>query len=210
MTRARRDSAPEVLVSYDHDPLGRLVSMSDALGRTSTMGSDDAGRLVSVARPGGSCASTPGVECVRYGYDDAGRMTLVDYSDPSTPDVSYTYRPSGHRASMTDGTGTTSWSYDSLGRVVSVTDGWGATLGYGYDRRSLITEIVYPNTLGVAQEWDEAGRLVSITDWDDRVFAYSYDPGGALEELVWPGGVNTTSYSYDTLGQLTGIEQRRD
>jgi YD repeat-containing protein len=69
----------------------------------------------------------------------------------------------------------------------------------------LITEIAYPNTLAVAQEWDDAGRLVSITDWDDRVFAYSYDPGGALEELVWPGGVNTTSYSYDTLGQLTAI-----
>ncbi len=52
-----------------------------------------------------------------YSYDPLNRLTSIDYSDPGTPDVSCTYDANGNRASMADGTGSSSYIYDEQNRL---------------------------------------------------------------------------------------------
>lgn len=92
--RANRVDADQRTTASHLDPAGRLVTTTDAVGRTTTLG-----------------------------YDGAGNPTSVSYSDGVTPAVHYTYDTDGRRATMTDGTGTSSWSYDAFGEVVKQQQG---------------------------------------------------------------------------------------
>ena len=65
--------------AHDFDVLGGLVSQTAPESLPSVYSWDEASRLVSVAQPGGDCASTPVVDCVTYSYDPAGRPTGVDH-----------------------------------------------------------------------------------------------------------------------------------
>ena len=48
-----------------------------------------------------------------YGYDaDTGELLTVDYEDPGTADITYTYDRLGRQATVTDATGTRSFDYD--------------------------------------------------------------------------------------------------
>ncbi len=55
-----------------------------------------------------------------YSYDAYARLLTVDYSD-TTPDVGFTYLPTGHLATRTDGVGTTTFGYTPGGSVASET-----------------------------------------------------------------------------------------
>src|SRR5690606_38905278 len=48
-----------------------------------------------------------------YAYNNAGDLTLTDYSD-STPDVAITYDRLGRQTSVTDATGERTFTYDSV------------------------------------------------------------------------------------------------
>jgi YD repeat-containing protein len=135
-----------------------------------------------------------------YSYDRLNRLTTIDYSDTSTPDVSYTYDANGSRLTMADGTGTTSYSAacpeerrDELGRLLSVTTGLatgatiacpnvtgGSRVGYRYDRDGNRTKLLYPNGDPVTYAFDKASRLTSVSDWASRATSYGYFPDGAL------------------------------
>jgi YD repeat-containing protein len=59
-----------------YDPLGRLASVTDANGHTTTYGYDDAGRLASLTDRNGATT--------RYSHDSAGRVTGVLLADGSS------------------------------------------------------------------------------------------------------------------------------
>jgi YD repeat-containing protein len=181
------------------DAQGRLTSVTDALNRTTALGYDAAGNLVSKADPGGSCpASGTGTACTRFAYDAAGQRTGITYSDGTTPNVTFTYRANGQRATMVDGTGTTTYVYDSLGRLTSSTDGAGAAVTYGYNLRDLLTTIGYPGLGTVTRAWDDAGRIDTVTDWASRVFDYSHDANGNVTDIAFPSGTgNIDTFTYD-------------
>jgi YD repeat-containing protein len=197
--KAQKDGSNTQTALYDHDAQGRLTSVTDALNRTTALGYDAAGNLVSKADPGGSCpASGTGTACTRFAYDAAGQRTGITYSDGTTPNVTFTYRANGQRATMVDGTGTTTYVYDSLGRLTSSTDGAGAAVTYGYNLRDLLTTIGYPGLGTVTRAWDDAGRIDTVTDWASRVFDYSHDANGNVTDIAFPSGTgNIDTFTYD-------------
>jgi len=82
--------------TYAYDAQGRLTSSTDPNGRITRFGYDPAGNPVTKADHGGTCPAwpitypptlSPTAGCTVGGYDVAGRLTSVTYSDPATPDV---------------------------------------------------------------------------------------------------------------------------
>jgi RHS repeat-associated protein len=185
--------------AYAFDPLNRVISVTDPLGRATSYGYDGAGNRTTLTDPSGRVTT--------FGYDAANELTSISYSDGTTPKVSYTYTADGQRATMADGTGTTSYTYDSLNRLTKVTDGAGQTTGYGYDLKGNVTALTYPNGKTVTRGYDAAGHLATVADWLGNTTKFSHDPAGNLTSEAYPNGVNAAS-SYDNADQLTSITDR--
>lgn len=141
--------------AYTWDGFGRLATATDGRGNTIT-----------------------------YTYDNADRITKVDYSDAATHDVSYTYDAEGRVTNRVDGSGTSTYTYDELGHLKSkVNTAGGGTISYGYDL---------------------AGAVASETDGHGTT-TYQYDPAHQLTSMTYPSGSSTaiTGFAYDNSGRRT-------
>jgi uncharacterized protein RhaS with RHS repeats len=81
---------------------------------------------------------TPSNRTSDYGYDALNELLTIAYTDPNQGDpvpsnVTYTYGANGQRATMADGTGTSSYSYDTLSRLFTYDNGASQAVTYGYD-----------------------------------------------------------------------------
>jgi RHS repeat-associated protein len=183
-------------VSYSYDPSG-LLSTATVLGATTSYDYTAAGKLYTVTQPDGNTQA--------YRYDADGNTTGIDYSDPATPDVSYTYDAAGQRATMTDGTGTTSYTRNVDDLITQVSNGAGATVGYGYDPAGRLTTLSYPGNRPVSYTYDPAGQLTGLTDWANHTISFGYTTDGRLSTTTDPNGVTSTT-TYDPAGQPTQID----
>ncbi len=189
------DAAGRV-TAYAYDPLGRTTAMTDPLSRPTAYRYDLAGNRASLTDALGRVTT--------YGYDPLNRTSAITYSDGSTPNVTYTYTPTGPRRSMTDGTGTTTYGYDALERTVAVTNGAGQAVAYAYNPVGDTTAITYPGGVAVARTFDPLDRVTALRDWLGHTSTFGYDPAGNPISETLP---NTTSvvWSYNAADALTGI-----
>jgi len=191
--------------SYAYDAQGRLITVTDPNTRVTTFGYDPGGNPTSKTDHGGGC---PSIGCTTAAYDAADRMTSINYSDPSTPDVtSIAYDNVGRRTSTSDGTGTSTWAWDSLGRLKSAQDGGGRIVSYTYaNRRDPATTIAYPGARPVTHGFDAAGRLTSIGDWLGNTTVVTPNADSAVASTALPAGTGLVdSYGYDNAGALTSV-----
>jgi RHS repeat-associated protein len=216
--------------SYTYDEQGNRTSQTDANGHVTRFEYDRLGRetkriLPAVTDPAGGPA-IPAVETKTYDAagnltsrtDFMGRVTTYAY-DPDTDrlarrtypnpeeNVSFTYTPTGRRATATDSRGTTNYTYDLRDRLVSLTYPDGRSLGYDYDpqgNRTKLTALIAATSLVVNSSYDELGRLATVTDPAGRVYTHGYDPNGNRGSLTHPNGA-LTAYGYDALNRLTSL-----
>ncbi|MEO0453065.1 MAG: RHS repeat-associated core domain-containing protein, partial [Verrucomicrobiota bacterium] len=172
---------------YNYDFAGRLETITDPLNQTKTMS---------------------------YYLDD--QLKSVDYSDPETPDLSYTYDTYYLRQStMVDGIGTTTYHYvpvsgtDDGALQVARMDGpfTDDTLKYTYDELGRVKkhEIVDDATFTIAShtetyQYDSRGRLDDITN-DLGYFDYTYiGQSNRVDTIDYPNGMQIDyDYFTDTL-----------
>lgn len=192
------DAAGFGIVSYRYDTLGRPNVIDEGVDDT-RLGRDGVGNV--------TYRLDESERTTNYTYDDANQLVAIDYSDPSTPDVTnITYNDNGQRTSMTDGTGTSTWSYDSLGRLTSTTDGAGQTVTYSYDIGGRTTEIDYPGTTGiVTRAYDDANRLTTVIDWNSNQTTFGYDADSNLTTQTNPNGT-TSAYGIDAAQRTMSVD----
>jgi RHS repeat-associated protein len=196
ITNARVLTAPFTLTAYDG--LNRPVTVTDAVGITTTYGYDALGNRISL---------TDGNEEVTlFDYDALNRLVQTDYlSDTVT--VSYRYDAAGNRLVMTDSLGVTSYEYDDLYRLITVTNPFTDRVVYGYDLVGNRTNLTYPDDKVVTYTYNMDSRLKQVEDWDNEDTRYGYDAAGRLITATLPNGVKT-SYEYDDANRLTGLVHR--
>lgn len=155
-----------------------------------------------------------GVE-TRYGYDAAGELAEVRYSD-ATPDVDYVRDRRGRVVEVRDGAGVWTQVYTHDGHMVSqslphVGDG---VLVWGRDGLGRLTNVVFTVAAGeighaTGYGYDVAGRLASVAAGDiNAVYAFGAD-GVTVTNLTYGHGLRV-GWRYDALGRLWNIESVTD
>ncbi len=227
-------NAQQMVTRYQYDQAGNELAQIDALGRTNTFAYDGMGRRTLHTLPSGSSPET-------FGYDADGNLinhndfngnAIQNYYDPmnrltniySTGDfnISYSYTPSGQRASMSssdpyNNSHSSSWidtvcayAYDSRNRLIQKAMSWvggpTASLNYGYDANGNVTNLRsgYANGVNLAYGYDALNRLTNVLSHGQLAAGYGYDPAGNLQAMRYGNGV-TNLYQYDSLNRLTNL-----
>ena len=207
--------------SYGYDSAGRATTVTGPDGRIWGYTYDADGRTLSV--------TDPASQQTTFGHDAAGNLTSV--TDPAGNRQGYAYDRLGHLSSATDPLGhVTSYSYDAAGRMASLTDRNGATTGVEYDSAGRIIKVSLPGASSLTYTYDPLGELIEADDsdaalqftYDDTgnvvsqtsagtatssqpsvAISFGRDAAGRLTSLGAPWG--TTTYAYNTNGQLAGV-----
>ncbi len=207
-------------MTYTYDSIGRMTSLTDQEGATTTFTYDKRNLLLSKTDPLGRTTS--------FTYDDAGRMTSrtdrnshtttyaytpsdkvekITYPDATT--VNYAYNILDNLTSMQDATGTTNYTYDPVNHITSQTDSRGFVVHYTYDLAGNLTELAYPGDRKVLYTYDDLYRLKTVRiDWLNQEASYAYDEAGRLISLTNFNGTVTTN-GYDNAGRPTSIDNTK-
>ena len=151
-------------------------TITDGAGKATVYYYTGRGELAGMKTPGNSTTKThyrldglPDVVTLYGGrtltntYFADGTLDTQTSSVAGTTPVSYTYRPDGLRATMTDATGTTNYDYFHAGLLKSVTNTTG-TVSYTWDDSNRLKTLTYPSGRVVTRGYDGAGRFVSVHD----------------------------------------------
>ncbi|WP_438306865.1 DUF6531 domain-containing protein (plasmid) [Streptomyces sp. HUAS TT11] len=192
---------------------GKLASVKDAAGRTTTFTVGTDGLLSKV--------NLPDATSVAYGYT-GGLLTSV--TDPAGRTSSYTYGTDKRLASYTDPAGgTVSNTYDANGRIKSQTDQNSKTTTFTWDgsREShttapdggvwtdvysgnVLLETIDPYGKSITYDYDRSLRPVDITDQRGNTTSMTYDSAGRMLTRTAPSGLGyAESWTYDTAGNIT-------
>jgi RHS repeat-associated protein len=168
-------------VTYAYNGFGEMTSMAHPQSGTITRTYDTAGRLETQTQTGvGGGTET-------YAYNAQGQAASITHADNTT--TTYTYDAQGRQLSQGGTAGyAQSYEYDAMGRL------WKLHTTRGSSDDVTTWEYV-PGTNALASKTDAAGRSVT----------YTYNAAGLKQSRAWQRGV-TTTYSYDGVGRLTGID----
>ncbi len=216
--------------SYKYDALNRLVETDypdqtkstksydfrnnvideiDLAGNDTRHVYDPAGRQISVTRGYGSATTTPSTTSYTY-YNDGRRYTETD---PANNVTTYYYDAAGRLTSVSGAQGSTTFTYDDAGNRISQTDGKGNTTSFQYNARKRLIETDYPDHTSVKNSYDGPGNLIQTIDQAQNTVQYTYDAANQLKTVVQVNSpnapANTTQYSYNPLGNLTGLTDER-
>lgn len=199
-TRAK-GSHEQQTVNYNRQPgTGLLLSMTDALNRTTDFSYDWLGNTTSITR----LAGTSGAMTTSYGYD-LRFSEVSSVTDPLGNTTSFSYDSHGNMLTATDPLGnTTAYSYNSEGEPVSITDSLGNETQFGYDSGSLVS-IIDPLDRATSRYVDGADRVLSITDPLNEQTTFVYDSLNEVTSTTDPMG-DQTSFTYDGNGNLTSVK----
>ncbi len=186
-----------ILIDTEYYPAGQLHRVSDpyyangARAWAETYGYDAYGRTTSITRNSGRNSS--------YTYDNG---TINE----STVDrfFSKNYGPDGSLIWASDRGGAISYAYYPDRKVKSITapDGSVTSMQYADAARNQ-TQLLDPSAGTINYTYDALRRVKTHTDARNKVTTYTYLADGRLDKVVNPEG--TTSYSYNTNKQLSGI-----
>ncbi len=169
---------------------------TDALGQTTTVTRDEAGRLLTRTDPLGGAAS--------WTYDLAGNV--LSASDEIGRTTNYVYNDLDQLLSATDpGGSVTRFQYDAVGNVTGLIDPVDNAWTFAYDAFDRLTAETDPLGQSRTYQYDAADNLVSQTDRNGRQTFFAYDELDRLVGETWYDGntvVNSLAFAYDPVGNL--------
>jgi len=215
--------SPQNATAYTYDSDGNRTTLTDANNHATDNAFDLLGQLNLETMPAGQSQTRT--------YDASGNLqTLTDYNgktttytydsmnrllsrtpDPSLPDTpeSFTYTPTGKRATMTDASGTTIYTYDAQDRLNAKATPQG-TLTYTYDLAGNVASMTSSNANGISvvYTYDSLNRLETVVDnrlpAGQNTTTYSYDPASNLATMNYPNGLQS-SFTYDDRNRITAL-----
>ena len=198
-------------VSLGYDSAGNLSSITDPRGYTTNYNYDDWGNLASIESPAG--------ERVQIAYDAEARPMWV--IGPDSHMVVYEYDEAGNLVSATDGLlfqgqaadGTitydptvarsTEFDFDEQGNPIAITDPVGSTTQMNYDTQGNLTAVQLPSGNMARLTYDGRSRLASITDPLGQTLSFDYDARDNLTRVSTATG--SAQYAYDSTGNLSSL-----
>ncbi len=198
------------VTTYAYDVMERVASVQHPDGGQATISNQETSFPFTATL---TKTATPSPIIVRTGvFDGLGRVTQTKLtSDPLGTDyVDTAYDALGrvhtvsnpHRSTSSSTDGTTTYAYDTLWRILSVSeaDGSAVIVSYAGNTGTVTDEAGKTRKI----QTDGLGRLTAV--WEDPAgqniqTTYSYDPLGNLTGVVQNGSRNRT-FTYNSLSQL--------
>jgi len=180
------------VLNNSYDLGGRLISTTDALGKTVFYTHDVPGQRETVKDRNGNSTV--------YEYDAAGNVTRV--TDALNGVSTYTYDANDNKLSETDPLGhTTRYTYDLSGNRTSETDPLGNVTRYAYNGMRQVTSVTDPLGRKTTNTYDFKGNLLSTKDPLGATTTYTYD-GTGNPTSVTDALNHATTFTYDAAGRL--------
>jgi RHS repeat-associated protein len=206
-------------IRYHFAANGRLESVTDRNGNTTTLSYDGSGRLETITDPAGrkitlaytaeglvESATDPMGHVVKYTYEN-GDLASVTEPGEASPRWQFHYDGSHQMTSMTDGRGGTSTNvYEGSHRVSSQTDPAGRTVSLQYlpqetkstDATGSVTDEKFNDQL------EPSSITCGVGTPDATSRSFSYDSQGNLTSAA-DGNGHATKYTYDSAANRTAI-----
>ena len=190
------------ITSYARDILGRVTSVTDALGNAESYEYDRKGLITTKTDMDGNRT-----EIARTHLGDISRISHADGEI-----IEYSYNALGQLKAIKDSLGLTKIDRDILGRERSITDHKGREVSYEYDDSGNRTSIRYANGKNVRYIYDDRGLLTGVdivmpTTADVSTVSLSYDAYGRIvSKTVGPA---ETAYTYDKCGYLASLVNKK-
>ena len=195
------------ITSYARDILGRVTSVTDALGNVESYEYDRKGHIKAKTDMDGNRT-----KITRTHLGDISRITYGDGED-----IEYSYNALGQLKAIKDSLGLTKIDRDILGRERSITDHKGRSISYEYDDAGNRTGIRYANGKNVRYIYDDRGLLTGIETVVSKMepasvkatttVSLSYDSYGRIvSKTVGPA---ETAYTYDKCGHLASLVNKK-
>ncbi len=204
--------------TYGYDRMGRLMSVTDAIGNSTRFTRDPLGRITARILPNGAnlsyrydalgnfVAETDALgKRHDYRYDAMGR--IVQINDPDRAKTDMAYHPAGWPVQITDAMGnkTRIWR-DKAGRFLRSRSPAGVSPVTRYDALGQPRKILHPSGLIEYRRYDKTGNAVLIRLATEsgrilRSWRYRYDAHDRLLEAVNAAG-HAARYAYDALGRI--------
>jgi RHS repeat-associated protein len=187
---------------YEYDKLGRRTKRMLPLGQVETYDYNNLSNLTSKTDFNGKTTT--------FNYDSMRRLlNKIPDASLNEPNISFTYNDLGQRHTMTDANGMTIYVYDSRNRLASKQTPQG-NLNYTYDENGSLKTLRSNHVNGVSADYtyDNLNRLQAVKD--NRLTngldttSYAYDGVGNLSVVSMPNGVST-SYNYNSSNRLTNL-----
>ncbi|SFA86946.1 RHS repeat-associated core domain-containing protein [Citrobacter amalonaticus] len=183
------------LITRSSDPLGReettlwentrLLSRTDALGRTTEYDYNSEGEISRVSLPGGYS--------LFYDYNESGQLTRL--TTPGDQLWQWEYDDKGSMVCLTDPQGRKQqFSYSEQGDLLARIMPGGATWRWSHDALHQVREVVAPDGGMTQTGQDFLGRLLSVKDPLGFTTQFRHSkkhagPRGSVEEISRPDGV---------------------
>ncbi|MDP3851849.1 MAG: RHS repeat-associated core domain-containing protein [Luteolibacter sp.] len=205
-------------VNEVYDENGNRKELTNRNGKTFTTVYDDANRPTSLTTPTGKATlmtywnnglvktiQEASGQTATMAYN--GKNLLQTKSDP-TGNISYTYDDSGLLETVTEGTSVITRTYDQRGRLKTYKLTQASViqylLQYDYDANGNLAKITYPDGKEVSYTHNERNQLSTVTDWRNKTTTYNYDRLGRLVGINHANGTITTM-DRDNADQLKAV-----
>ncbi|HET7370625.1 MAG TPA: hypothetical protein VFK45_07300, partial [Gammaproteobacteria bacterium] len=195
-------------VHRDYDAFGRVTSLTDARGHTTTFAFDRLGRQIASTQ---TVAGQPATRTTAY---DAFSRTLSQ-TDALGHVTRYAYDESARSVTVTspEGVEVTTWR-DGYGDIVRLRDGAGHITTQTYDRDGRLVDTALADADGQPIEllkqngYDAVGNRIFSIDANGRQTEYAWDAASRLLTRT-NGAGETTCYGYDGKGQRIRVTDPR-
>lgn len=152
-------------IAFAYDRIGRVVSITDQLNKSTYFDYDQWGNIIKVTFPIGA------TNFIELRYD--GNGNLVYYRDRN-----------GNETTLI---------YDNKDRVWKIIDPMQRTTEFIYDLSDRLIQVIYPNGARVYYTYNSRNELINYSN-DLGTTAFAYNDNGDLNQVVLPNGyvVNIT------------------
>lgn len=196
-----------------------LSSLIDPAGQSTGVSIDPQGNLLMAKNPDGSivkleynrigqCYATTDPKSNRkvVHFDTLGRVATIDEPDGNT--LQFSYDPEGNITNAKDKRYDVGFLYKGMNRLVTRKQN-GTEVSFLYDTEENLTEI--RNEYGGAYSFtlDACGEVLIESGFDAIKRVYARNSAGWIERVDRPD-YNTTNYTYDKIGRITGISHGDD
>ncbi|HEV7610153.1 MAG TPA: DUF6531 domain-containing protein [Steroidobacteraceae bacterium] len=213
-----KQRAGVTLEDRKYDAFGRLCTLVDALGNTSSVEYDRLGRTIATVEPG-SMRRTTGYDpfsrvtstadalqnLTSYSYDDANRRLTVETAEHVITITDH-YR-SGQTFRVTAAGNVSEFEYDDDGRLTYVSDSLGFVEEHGYDTSGRETSVKNARGIVTTFGYDAVDRRVTQTvdpGGLNLITTYTYDPNARHLDVLEPGS-RLTRTEFDRDGRVVAV-----